>query len=84
MPGFKHPAQCFSNWWIFAKFRPEKYDFNLYKGFSVGKKWLKFARFLIFKYPESYDIFQKVVKSIEGIFFLFFSYFHISYVAKFG
>ncbi len=29
-----------------AKFQPEKYDFNLYKGFST-KKWPKFARFPI-------------------------------------
>jgi len=29
----------------FAKSRPEKYDFNLYKGFIFyGKKWLKFIK----------------------------------------
>jgi len=48
--------QCFFYWWIFAKFRFEKYDFTLYKGFFMEKKiqirqilkniFLKIARFL--------------------------------------
>jgi hypothetical protein len=29
----------------FTKLHPEKYDFNLYKGFSMTKKRPKFARF---------------------------------------
>jgi hypothetical protein len=29
--------QCFLQWSIFAKFRPKKYDFNLYKGIFHGK-----------------------------------------------
>jgi hypothetical protein len=29
---------------LLTNFRPEKYDFNLYKGFFMGKKWPKFAR----------------------------------------
>jgi hypothetical protein len=39
----------------------------------MGKKWLKFARFLIFKFSnsQSCDNFQKVAKNIKGI--LFFS-----------
>ncbi len=28
-----------------AKFRPEKHDFDLYKGFSMTKNWPNFARF---------------------------------------
>jgi len=32
----------FFSWRNFAKFRPEKYDFDLYKGFLM-KKWHKFV-----------------------------------------
>jgi hypothetical protein len=38
-------------WRNIARFRPEKYDFDLYKGFSV-KKWPKFARLPIEKVPD--------------------------------
>ncbi len=31
----KYVVEYFFYWWIFAKFRPEKYDFNLYKGFFM-------------------------------------------------
>jgi hypothetical protein len=33
----------FFSWRNFAKFRPEKYDFDLYKGFLM-KKWHKFRQ----------------------------------------
>jgi hypothetical protein len=29
--------QCLFEWRIFAKFRPEKYDFDLHKGFFMNK-----------------------------------------------
>jgi hypothetical protein len=29
---------CFFYWQIFSKFQRENYDFNLYKGFFMGKK----------------------------------------------
>ncbi len=59
---------------------------NYTKDFS-WKKWPKFARFrrfYFFKSPDCNDKFQKVAKNIEGFWFFFLFYFHISYVAKFG
>jgi hypothetical protein len=37
--------QSFFYWKFFAKVRPEKRDFDHFKGFSMGKKWSKFAKF---------------------------------------
>jgi hypothetical protein len=36
----RHNLQCFFYWRIFAKFRPgeNRYDFHIYKGFSMEKK----------------------------------------------
>jgi hypothetical protein len=36
----RHNLQCFFYWRIFAKFRPgeNRYDFDIYKGFSMEKK----------------------------------------------
>ncbi len=45
-------------WENFTKFRPEKYDLNLYNGFSMGK-WPKFDRFLKKKNPSSPDFYGK-------------------------
>jgi hypothetical protein len=36
---------AFPFFFCFGKFPPEKYGFDLYKGFFMEKKWLKFARF---------------------------------------
>jgi hypothetical protein len=30
-------VQCFFYWRILAKFQPDKYDFDLHKGFFMGK-----------------------------------------------
>ncbi len=45
-------------WENFAKFRPEKYDLNLYNGFSMGK-WPKFDRFQKEKNPSSPAFYRK-------------------------
>ncbi len=76
---------CFFYWKIFTQFQYENYDFNLYKGFFMGKKWPKFTKIQIkknSKSPKSYHNFQKVAKNKEG--FYFFSHLNINYVAKFG
>jgi len=74
----------FFYWRIFAKFRPEKYDFNLFKGFFMWKM-AQIRQILNFKNSKLLDFYnnlKKVAKNIEG--FCFFSYLHIYYVAKFG
>jgi len=56
---------------FFAKFGPEKYDFDLYKRFLMGKENgpnspdFEFKNFQIS--PESYENFQKAAKNIEGL-----------------
>ncbi len=48
----KDVDQCVCFFWRnIAKFRPEKYDFDVYKGFST-RKWPKFARLSIKKVPD--------------------------------
>jgi hypothetical protein len=37
-------SQCFCYWNFFVKFQPQKYDFNLNKGF-LWEKWLNFTIF---------------------------------------
>ncbi len=59
---------------IFAKIRPEKYDFDQYKGFFMGKNGSKFAKFRKekkkLKSPDFYNKFQ-VAKNIGGSWFFF-------------
>ncbi len=85
-PGFGR-VRCLFEWLVFAKFRPEKNNFDPYEGFFIGKKKkLKFVRFqtfgefrflFFFKSPESYDNnFQKVAKNYRRI-LLFVFYLHI-------
>jgi len=40
--------KCFFTWRIFTKFRPEKYDFDLYKGFFI-RKMVQICQILNFK-----------------------------------
>jgi len=58
---------------ISPNFDLEKYDFNLFKGFFMGKKKgpnsPNFDK-LFFKSPDFYDKFQQVAKNIEGFWFL--------------
>jgi hypothetical protein len=63
---------------LLSKFRLEKYDFDLYKGFFMKKKTQKSADFEIFFFElsDSYDKFQEVAKNIEGFCF-FKKNFHI-------
>jgi hypothetical protein len=56
-----------------AKFRPEKYDFELYKRFSMEKmpKFTQISRNKIqSRSPISYDKFQNVVKNIQLVSYL--------------
>jgi len=57
---------------LLAKFRLEKYDFDLFKGFFMKKKPQESADFEIFFFELSdfYDKFQEVAKDIEGFCFL--------------
>jgi hypothetical protein len=57
----------FLGWRNLAKFQPEKYDVNLYKGFPM-KRMAQIHQIF-------YDKFQLVAKNIER--FFFFSFFHI-------
>ncbi len=56
------------------KFRPEKYDFYRYKGFSMEKEnrlnFFRFLRLFFFKLPDFYDKFQYVVKFGYMIFWM--------------
>ncbi len=65
--------QCFFHWWIFAKFRFEKYDFTLYKGFFMEKiiQIRQILKFIFLKSPDFYDKFQQVANNIEGFSFFF-------------
>ncbi len=45
-------------WEIFAKFRPEKYDLNLYNGFSMGKM-AQIRKISKEKNPSSPDFYDK-------------------------
>jgi hypothetical protein len=80
-------TQCFFYWRIFVKFWSEKYDFDLYKGFFMGKKWHKICQisktFIFLKLSDFNDEFQLAAKNIEG-FSVYFFYFQILYVAQFG
>ncbi len=65
---------------IFIKFQPEKYDYDLYKGFSMKKKW-KIRQILkkeFSKFSDLYDKFQYVhsqeYRRILFSFFFLFSY----------
>jgi hypothetical protein len=71
--------QRFFYWRNFAKFRPQKYDFALYKGILMKKipKVPIFEEF-VFKSP---DFDTRVTKNMNRI--LFFLHLHIYYVAKF-
>jgi hypothetical protein len=62
-------------WQNSVKFRPEKYDFDLYNGFSMKKTSPKFTRFgrIFFQFVRIFnDKFQEVAKNLEGFCFLFF------------
>jgi hypothetical protein len=84
----------FPFWRKFAKFRPEKYDFELYKRFSMGKmaKFSQISRNKIkSRSPIFYDKFHKVVKNIELLSYLICSQIwlshpmddrHFSYITK--
>ncbi len=53
--------QCLFYWGFLAKIRPEKCDFNLYKGFFSWKKWSGFTKFqekIKFKSLDFYNKFQ--------------------------
>ncbi len=54
--------QCsvFFYWRIFAKIRPEKYDFDQYKGFFIGKmvQIRQISKRKKFKSPDFYNKFQ--------------------------
>ncbi len=68
------PDQRFFYWWIFAKCRPEKHGFDLYKGFFMEKK--NGPNSPDFENKDSkiarlYDNFWKVAKNIEGTFLSF-------------
>jgi hypothetical protein len=61
---------------IWLNFRPEKNDFDLDKGFCMGKM-AQISQISIsknFKSSESYDNFQKVVKNIEEFWVFLLSY----------
>jgi hypothetical protein len=87
-------AVFFPFWRKFAKFRPEKYDFELYKRFSMGKmaKFSQISRNKIkSRSPIFYDKFHKVVKNIELLSYLICSQIwlshpmddcHFSYITK--
>jgi hypothetical protein len=78
----------------FTKFRPEKYDFELFKRFSMEKmhKLTQFSRNKIkSRSPIFYDKFHKVVKNIELLSYLICSQIwlnhpmddhHFSYITK--
>jgi len=54
----------------------KKYDFDLYKGFLMGKmaQICQISNFKNSKSPESYDNFQKVATNIKGFYFFLPSY----------
>jgi hypothetical protein len=66
----KRSQLWFFYWRFFAKFRPEKNDFDLYKRFLMGKENgpnspdFELKKFQIS--PESYENFQKAAKNIEA------------------
>jgi len=67
-------AFSFPGFYIFAKFRLEKYDFESYKGgFFMGKmaQICRISNLRNSKLPEAYDNFQKVAKNIEGFYCFF-------------
>ncbi len=67
-------AFSFPGFYIFAKFRLEKYDFDPYKGgFFMGKmaQICRISNLKNSKLPEAYDNFQKVAKNIEGFYCFF-------------
>ncbi len=73
---------CFFCCEFWLNFRPEKYDFDLGQGFSMGKM-AQISQISIsknFKSSESYDNFQKVVKNIEGFWFFLLSYLFCSQI----
>jgi hypothetical protein len=82
--GSSSPSQCFFCLRNFAKFRPEKYDLDLYKGFFSLEKWPKFARFIIKKFPISGVLWQLSEGSQRKKISKKNSYFRIYYVTKFG
>jgi hypothetical protein len=55
--------QCFFSWQIFAEFRPEKYDFDLFTGFFM-EKIIQIRQILttsfFFKSPDFYHKFPPV------------------------
>jgi hypothetical protein len=56
-----------------AKFQPEKYDFDLYKGFSMEKmtEIHQISKTKVSRLADFYDRFQLVAKNVEGFgFFL--------------
>jgi len=59
-------------WTLFIKFQPEKYDFNLYKGFFIEKmaNIHQISKNIFLKSPDFYDKFQQVAKNIKR-FYLF-------------
>jgi hypothetical protein len=62
--------QCFFYWRIFAEFRPgeNRYDFDIYKGFSMEKNDPNSPYFgiFVFKSLECFDKFHQVSKNIKG------------------
>ncbi len=89
--GAFHYSQCVFQWRIFAKFLPKKYDFDLHKGFLMGKIKIQICQIfkiflLIFFFSNCYIYMISSVGSQEYkriFYFIFGSYFHIQYVAKF-
>jgi len=80
-------AFSFPGFYIFAKFRLEKYDFDPYKGgFFMGKmaQICQISNLKNSKLPEAYDNFQKVAKNIEGFCCFLKKNLHIYYVAESG
>jgi hypothetical protein len=65
-------------WRIFAKSLPEKYDFDLYEGFSITKNGPKFARLRKKILPIAKFLLLVPVGSKKYRKILIFSYFHIS------
>jgi hypothetical protein len=56
-----------------AKFRPEKYDFDLCKGFSMEKmtEIHQISKIKVSRLADFYDKFQLVAKNVEGVRFFF-------------
>ncbi len=71
-------------WRVFAKIRPEKYDFELCKGFFMEKinQIRHISKRKNSKSPDFYEKFQYVAKNIEVFFFFFFFFFFPTSISR--